>query len=70
VHTRIRTWLEDDAHVFTIASALVVLGVVGGVALVFQALLGALVALSPIERVLLGICAFLVVLGIILAGLK
>ncbi len=45
-------------------------GIGGAFALVFQALLAALFTLSPVERVLLSVCAFLVALGVIVAVAK
>ncbi len=59
--------LENLAHLSTIVTALVTLGIVGAVAVGFQALLGALWILSPVERILFGVCAFLIALGLVLA---
>lgn len=46
------------------------LGAGGALAVAFQATLAALFTLSPVERILLGICAFLVVLAAIIAASK
>lgn len=50
--------------------ALVTLGITGALAIGFQALLAVFFILSPVERALLGTCAFLVASGIVLAVVK
>lgn len=65
-----RPWLRDLAHIATIASLLVTLGIVGALAVGFEAFLGVVWGFSPLERILLGACTFFIALGLVLAGLE
>ncbi len=62
------SWLEKLAQVSTIAQLLLALGITGALTIGLQAALGAVLALSTIERVLLGVCGFVIALAIVLAG--
>ncbi|CAN5580104.1 hypothetical protein BH24ACT20_BH24ACT20_01110 [soil metagenome] len=65
-----RERLRDFADLATLAQGLLALSGAGFLAIVFQAIAEAFLGLSVFERVLLGICAFLVFVAVFLSRLK
>lgn len=67
---RTRTWLRDLADLATISQLLGSGSIAGLLALAGQEGLNTLLGLSPVVRVLFGICIFFLALGVIFAVLK